>query len=186
MYGNMATVRTDESNLRAMANEMRSRALALTAQAEAMAWNSGAAQAFRIQITETADDLGRSAATLDAAADALATHARAVDAVKQAISEAQEWVEERLNDARTVVSNVTKSVFDVAEHAVTGFMTRLGSIIDGATTRVQVSVYRLFGNDVPTETVQRAQTITQAVPTSPSHGARDWLDLKDTFAGNGW
>ncbi|MDJ0339730.1 hypothetical protein [Cryobacterium sp. PH31-O1] len=47
MYGDMTTVHSDASYLRTRAEDMRSRALQLTAQAEGMNWNSAAAQAFR-------------------------------------------------------------------------------------------------------------------------------------------
>lgn len=76
MYGDMAVVRSDAAVLRAQGDDVRARALGIKARADAMNWNSTAATAFRAEIGITAGDLGRSAAALDTAADALIMHAR--------------------------------------------------------------------------------------------------------------
>ncbi|SEN55836.1 hypothetical protein [Cryobacterium luteum] len=178
MYGDMSAVRIDASYLRARAEAMRSRALQLTAQAEAMSWNSAAAQVFRTQITLTADDIGRTAATLDAAADALGTHARAVDDVKALIVQAQAWAAERLDEARSIASNAVKVIQDVAENAVTSFMTVVNSAVDVVTKTVQVSVYKLANIDIAESVVTHAQDVMRTIPSPPSTGSKDWLDVE--------
>ncbi|TFB89082.1 hypothetical protein E3O25_04980 [Cryobacterium sp. TMT1-3] len=156
---------------------MRARALAIKARAESMNWNSVAATAFRTEIGVAADALGRSAAALDTAADALTNHARSVDEVKALIQQAQVWAGERLNEARSIVGNAVKVVHDVAENAVTGFMTVLASVPDQV-NNVKVSVFQVFGVDVAPETVSRAEDIVRAVPNQPVDGAREWLDVQ--------
>lgn len=178
MYGDMSAVRNDASYLRARAEDMRSRALQLKAQAEAMSWNSAAAQVFRTQITLTADDIGRSAATLEAAADALGAHARSVDAVKALIVQAQAWAAERLDEARSIASNAVKVIQDVAEGAVTSFMTVVNSAVDVVTKTVQVSVFKLNDVDISEEVVLHAQSVMRAIPLRPLEGSKDWIDVE--------
>jgi len=184
MYGDMSVVRSDSARLRAQGDDVRARALAIKARAEAMNWNSVAATAFRAEIDLTADALGRSAAALDTAADALANHARAVDEVKALIHQAQQWAGEKLDEARSIAGNVVKVVHDVAENAVTGFMTVLASIPDQV-SKVSVSVFRVFGVDVAPETVARARDIVRAVPNRPDDGSHDWLDVQRVLGGRG-
>jgi hypothetical protein len=186
MYGDMSVVRADAAPLRVTADEMRTRAVALTAQAEGMAWNSDAAVVFRTQVGLMADDLGRTAAALDAAADALDTHAASVDAVKESIRRAEAWVAERLSAARTLAANAVKLVEDVAEGAVNGFQRVVQTISDGATTLMRVESWSVFGTDVPDAQVEKAQQITRTVPHSPPSGSKDWLDLENVFASRGW
>ncbi|TFD07452.1 MULTISPECIES: hypothetical protein [unclassified Cryobacterium] len=182
MYGDMSVVRSDSARLRARGDDVRARALAIKARAESMNWNSVAATAFRAEIGATADALGRSAAALDTAADALSNHARSVDEVKALIHQAQVWAGERLDEARSIVGNVVKVVQDVAENAVTGFMTVLASIPDQV-KNVKVSVLQVFGVDVAPQTVARAEDIVRAVPNRPVDGAREWLDVQCTLGG---
>ncbi|MBG6212261.1 MAG: hypothetical protein LH475_00540 [Cryobacterium sp.] len=173
----MSVVRSDAARLRAQGDDVRARAMTIKARAEAMNWNSVAATAFRAEITVTADALGRSAAALDAAADALANHARAVDEVKALIHQAQQWAGDRLDEARSIAANAVKVVHDISENAVTGFMTVLATIPDQI-NNVTVSVFRVFGMDIAPETVARAQDIMRAVPNRPADQSPDWLDVQ--------
>ena len=177
MYGDMAVVRSDAAVLRAQGDDVRARALGIKARADGMNWNSAAATAFRAEIHITAGDLGRSAAALDTAADALIMHARAVDDVKAVIQKAQQWAADRLDEARSIAGNAVKVVHDVAENAVTGVMTLISSVPDQL-NNVKVSVFRVFGVDVAPETVSRAEDVVRAVPNSPADGCRDWLDVE--------
>lgn len=186
MYGDMSVVRADAAALRVTAEGMRSRALALKAQAQQLQWSSNAAVVFRTQIDLTADDLGRSAASLDAAADALIAHASAVEAVKELIRQAEAWVADRLNDARTVVDNVVERVEHVAEGAVNGVVTVIGWVVDGAEKILTVASYTLFGREITQATVTRARVILGTVPRPPASGSKDWVDLKNLFNANGW
>ena len=182
MYGDMAVVRANAALLRAQGDDVRAYATGIKARSEEMNWNSDAATAFRAEITLTADALGRSAASLNSAADALTAHASAVDGVKAAIKEAQQWAAERLQEARTIAGNVVKVVQDVAENAVTGFMTVLASIADQL-NNVKVSVFQVFGVDVAAADVARAEDIVRAVPSEPGEGSRDWLDVQTYLKG---
>ncbi|TFD58133.1 hypothetical protein E3T39_12565 [Cryobacterium suzukii] len=174
----MSTVKNDASYLRDRAGDMRTRAVQLKAQAESMNWNSPAAQAFRTQITLTADDIDRTAASLDAAADALGAHARSVDDVKALIVQAQAWAAERLDEARSIASNAIKVIQDVAEGAVTSFMTVVNSAVDVVTKTVQVSVYKLANIDIAESVVTHAQSVMRTIPSPPVNGSKDWLDVE--------
>ena len=92
------------------------------------------------------------------------------------------WAGERLDEARSIVGNVVKVVQDVAENAVTGFMTVLAPIPDQV-KNVKVYVLQVFGVDVAPETVARAEDIVRAVPNRPVDGAREWLDVQCTLGG---
>jgi phage-related protein len=169
-----------------MATDMRARASSLKSQATTVSWNSRAATAFRLQADATANDLGASASTLDSAAHALAVHAAAVDKVKEEITAAERWVGGILDDAETVARNAVEVVKDVAEDALTGFMNILSSTIDGVKKLLHVSVFELFGQEIPKEHVERAKAIVNTVPRRPTSGSRDWLDLKSQFQSRGW
>lgn len=163
MYGNMALLRAEANQLRTVATEMRARASAMKSQATAMQWDSSSARMFQSQIDLAVLDLRRCASEVDAAADAVVIHARAVDTVKEAIATAQQFVQERLNDARHVVTNVVKGVGDTAEAAVNF----------------------LFGNPVSDWFVDNARSIISIVPVPPPVGSLDWLDAQQRIKSHG-
>lgn len=164
MYGDMTRLRTEAAQLRTVANLMRTRAAELKAQSESMQWESTAATMFRTQIDAAALDLGRCAALVDDAANALVAHAGSVDAVKSAIAEAQRFVEGLVNEARSVVNNVVRTVGAVGEAVVN----------------------LLFGHEIPDWKVNQAERLLTVVPITPPAGSRDWLDAKSRVHGHGW
>lgn len=186
MYGDMSVVGADAVRLRTIADTMRTRASSLKADAGGMAWNSTAAQAFRLQIDVTANDLGSSAATLDAAASALEAHAREVDARKALIKEAEAFVSSVLDRAVAIAVHTREVVSEVAEDTVNGMMTVLSSVVTGPVRLATVLVHNFNGQEILESTVDTARQIAGTVPTRPSPGSKEWLDLQDTFKSRGW
>lgn len=101
MYGDAAREHASAASLCVLADKARTDAGVLSAGL-AGAWVSSAATAFQTELDQRARVLSDAAADLDAAAGALDNHARSVDAVKQAIVEAQHWVSDRWNDVVSV------------------------------------------------------------------------------------
>lgn len=186
MYGDMAVARARASALRADASDARARARTLRQQADAMQWKSAAADVLRARVLDAATVYAALATTLDNAAADLESHARAVDVVKGAIAKAERWVRDRLDDARTIVSNVVETTQEVAQSAVNGFMKVVRWVSDGVSDAVEVSVCFLFGRQISHAEVAKAKDVTATVPAAPVAGSKDWLDLESLFATKGW
>lgn len=90
MYGDTSALRRRVAQLQLCADEVRDRARLLVQQAESMEWASAAGDALRGQIRVSAHALGIQATLLDTAAECLAKHIRAVEALKEAIFVAQQ------------------------------------------------------------------------------------------------
>ena len=186
MYGDMNRLRARAAALRQNGDEMRARARSLLAQAESMTWSSNAGDIFRDRIRVIALDLGSQAQFLDDTAAALELHARTVDGVKAAITNAQKWVSDAWSRAAHIALNAVEVVKDVVHTAVTGFMRVLGAVASGDLDKVRVAVFTIGGQEVPREQVQQAKTILGTVPALPQAGSKDWLDLSQTFRSRGW
>ena len=150
--------------MRTVSLMMRTRASEMRAQAEAMQWESSAAQMFRAQIDIAALDLGRCASQVDDAAHQLIAHANSVDVVKQAIEDARHFVEGLVDDAKHLVNNIVRGVSEAGEAVVN----------------------TLFGREIPDWTVNRAERLLTIFPVKPTTGSRDWLDIRTRVNGQGW
>jgi uncharacterized coiled-coil DUF342 family protein len=87
MYGDSDVMRKQVSRLREQADEIRSLADHLVAQAEAVSWTGRAGDAMRERIRERAARLRENADRHEAAADTLETHTQLVDELKDSIAE---------------------------------------------------------------------------------------------------
>ncbi|PXA68689.1 hypothetical protein [Cryobacterium arcticum] len=162
MYGDMAALGRRSAELRILAEDTRTRATTLRA-AVGTTWVSAAAATFIEQLGQRAGNLDASATSLEEAADAIDAHIRAVEAVKQAIAEAEQWISDRWNDAARLVGNTVEVISEGAEN-----------------------VFEFFGTEVPRALVSEADELVRTVRELPPVGSPDWLDLADTFHRRGW
>ena len=86
MYGDSDVMRKQVSRLREQADEIRSLADHLVAQAEAVSWTGRAGDAMRERIRERAARLRENADRHEAAAGTLETHTQLVDELKDSIA----------------------------------------------------------------------------------------------------
>lgn len=186
MYGEMSQLRARAADLRGNAVEMRARAKSLIAQSESMTWSSHAGDILRSRIHEVALDLGRQAQSLDDVASALEAHARAVDSVKADIAAAEKWVTVAWGRALSTATHTVEVVRDVVHNAVSGLMHVVGAAASGDVDKVRVSVLTLAGHEISRTDVQTAKSVVGTVPSLPPSGAKDWLDLAQTFTARGW
>ncbi|MFC5928610.1 hypothetical protein D6T64_21575 [Cryobacterium melibiosiphilum] len=183
----MNQVRVRAAAVRADATELRARASSLLQQSGAMGWNSKAGDALRERITEVATSLGGQAQALDDAATALEAHAHSVDDVKQAIRDAQLWVEDRWREAQTVAATAVETVQDVADAAVTRFMrVMVDTAANLQTGMVRIAVFTVAGVQVTAAAVDHAHEVITTIPVLPVGERREWLDVRSTYAARGW
>ncbi|POH70977.1 hypothetical protein C3B59_03140 [Cryobacterium zongtaii] len=162
MYGDMGALGRQSTELRTLAEDTRTRATTLRS-AVGTTWVSSAAATFIDQLGQRANNLDASATSLDEAADAIDAHIRSVEAVKQAIVEAEQWISERWNDAARLVGNTVEVITEGAEN-----------------------VFEFFGTEVPRALVSEADELIRTVRELPTPGSPGWLDLADTFHRRGW
>lgn len=79
MYGDTSRIRARSAALRTASATLRGQAGAAGARAEACAWSSAAGELLRSRVRSLVAELVQHARALDAAADALDAHVRAVD-----------------------------------------------------------------------------------------------------------
>ncbi|MBO0842302.1 MAG: hypothetical protein J2O46_03895 [Nocardioides sp.] len=89
MYGDSDVIRRRVGRLREQADDIRSSADKLVAQAEATPWRGRAAESLRARMKERAAELRRVAEQHDGAADTLAKHLQQVDLLKEQIESAE-------------------------------------------------------------------------------------------------
>ncbi|QYF72689.1 hypothetical protein [Cryobacterium sp. PAMC25264] len=162
MYGDMAALGRRSTELRTLAADTRTRAGVLRS-AVGDTWVSAAAATFIDQLGQRAGNLDSSAASLEEAADAIDAHIRAVELVRQAIAEAEQWISDRWNDAARLVGNTVEVIAEGAEN-----------------------VFEFFGTEVPGALVNEADELIRTVRELPAPGSPDWLALSDTFHQRGW
>jgi methyl-accepting chemotaxis protein len=162
MYGDMVLLGQRSIELRTMATETRADAGTLR-NAVGTTWVSDAAAKYTEDLHERADNLDTSAVSLEEAADAIDAHIESVEAVKQAIAEAERWISDRWNDAARLVGNTVEVIKEGAEN-----------------------VFEFFGTEVPRALVSQADELIRTVSALPQAGSPEWLDLADTFRRRGW
>jgi len=162
MYGDMAALGRRSAELRTLAADTRTRAGVLRA-AVGSTWVSAAAATYIEQLGQRAGNLDISAASVEEAAEAIDAHIRSVEAVKQAIAEAEQWISDRWNDAARLVGNTVEVIIEGAEN-----------------------VFEFFGTEVPRALVSEADELVRTVRSLPAPGSPDWLELADTFHRRGW
>ena len=87
MYGDTEVMRKHAARLREQADDIRSMADQLVAQAEAVTWAGRAGDAMRERIRERAARLREAADRHDVAADSMETHTQLVDELKDSIAD---------------------------------------------------------------------------------------------------
>lgn len=117
MYGDTAVIRLHARRMRERADDIRTDARALVAEAEAVRWTGLAADAMRRLACEHAAGLRACAATHEDAADALDRHAREVDRVKD------------------LIASIERRVLSVLESATSGLAGFVGHVLPDAVER---------------------------------------------------
>jgi hypothetical protein len=87
MYGDTEVMRKHSSRLREQADDIRSMADHLVAQAETVTWAGRAGDAMRERIRERAARLREAADRHDVAADSMESHTHLVDELKDSIAD---------------------------------------------------------------------------------------------------
>jgi hypothetical protein len=98
MYGDTEVMRKHVGRLREQADEIRSMAEQLVAQAEAVTWAGRAGDAMRERIRERAARLREAADRHDVAAHTLETHTQLVDELKDSIADNERRATALLDD----------------------------------------------------------------------------------------
>ena len=106
MYGDTEVMRRRARQLRDQGADIRVLADQLVAQTEALGWAGRAAESMRDRIQERATHLRVAAAQHETAADSLDKHVHDVDAIKDAIADAERKVTAMVADARTRVARI--------------------------------------------------------------------------------
>lgn len=186
MYGDTTAIRTRAAELRTAAREARRQASVLRADAAQMTWESAAADVLRGRVSRALDAYLRLAEDADGAADKLTQHANQVDATKSAIHRTEAAIRAAVEEARSLVGRVVEVTEEVSSGAVSTLMRVVRTVTNAASDLVEVSVFKIGGQIIAREVVERARHITMAVPQLPAPGSLDWLDLHKRFSSMGW
>jgi len=122
MYGDTAVIRAQARRMRERAYDIRAEADELAARVDAVPWTGLAAEAMRRMARDHAARLRSCADAHDAAADALARHAREVDHLKEVIAAIEHRVLHLLEAATGGLAGLVAHVVpDVVDHWASHF-----------------------------------------------------------------